>query len=66
MKSLLKDKIVRHFKGDLHAYNQMKERLLLISQAVSKIALTTTFLHHFEEDGVDYLIYELCKGGTLA
>ena len=43
----------------------MRNRELLVSKLVSGVNNCVRFYGHFEEDGVEYYIYENCKGGDL-
>ena len=43
----------------------MRDRELLVSNMVFDINFCIKFYVHFEQDGKEYFVYELCKGGDL-
>ena len=57
--------MVKMLDGDEHRYIVMRDRELLVSQMVFDIDYCIKFYTHFEQDGKEFYVYELCSGGDL-
>ena len=51
--------------GDEGRYIIMRDRELLVSKLVFDIVNCVKFYCHFEEENIEYYIYECCSGGDL-
>ena len=59
------DVISQLLEGDEERYYVMRDREILVSEMVFDIEYCINFYTHFEEDGKEFFVYELCTGGDL-
>ena len=65
MKEIDKTQIVKALDGDEERYIIMRDRELLVSKAASVMDNCVKFFTHFEENGKEYYVLELCNAGDL-
>ena len=65
MKEIEKAQIVKALDGDEERYIVMRDRELLVSKAASTMDNCVKFYTHFEENGKEYYVLELCNAGDL-
>ena len=65
LKCIMSLEVIKKLDGDRERYNEMNKREIDISYIASELPHCLVMHHHFNEDDIDYYLYEVCPGGDL-